>query len=1530
MSSHKPVQTRLRSRRSRYLTATLAIALSLPIGVLAASSEASAAPPSTFLVNDTTDAALVNPSGTTCVSTNAGSCTLRSAVQAADNLGGNVSISLPVGLYKITIPSTGSNDPSTGDLDINNGVSLTVTGGGSSSTIIDGNSLDRAFAVQSGASLALSGVTIQHGAMSKNNASVADTSPYNGGAIYNDGTLSVDSSVLTSNSAYDDGGAIYTDSDAVSTTITNTTATYNSSDDPGGFLYAYEGSSSITFVNDTITNNSATYDAGGALYDTSTGPVSITNSTISNNIAGDDSGGGLYLDDAGSLTITGSTLNSNSSDSNEGGAIYDNGSGPISVTGSTLSGNTTGGDDGGAIYASDDSTLTVSGSTFAHDNAGDSNGGAIYLSNTDLTVSGSTFTANKGAEGGAVYVDGTTGTAVQSVTSSTFANNAATGYEGGAIYDDSGALQVSGSTFSGNTSSYYGGALSYESGDGLALTNDTFDGNAAAYEGGALYLDSSASTGTINLLNDTITRNTAYEGGGITNPGYTDSIQNTIVAGNFGGVSSSGGGDCYQNSLTDNAGGSDGGGNIDSDGTCFSSGAGSITNADPKLFPLIANGGATLTDALASGSPAIGAAVSGTCPSTDQRGTARPVACDSGAYQTQGPAASLTATSAALPASPTFLVNDTTDAPLANPSGTTCVSTHAGSCTLRAAVQAADNLGGSVSINVPAGLYGITITSTGADDPSTGDFDVWSGTYLTVNGAGAGNTVIDANYLDRAFAVQSGARLTVNSVTVENGQTGYSTSSNSTAEDCGGAFYNDGILSVNASAVTNNSASDCGGAVYTDSSASATSFTNSTITGATAGDYVGALYVDSGSVSLSKTTITGTSSYYNGGIYTDTSSPTSISGSTISNTASYDEYGGALYLDGTGSLTVTNSTFASNNAGNDDGGAIYADGDRSSLKITGSTFADNSTDGYDGGAIYDDGSLLTVSGSTFSYNSAGDSDGGAIYTSGGDLSVSGSTFTGNEGYTGGALYVDGSTSTALQSITTSTFSGNQAASDTVGGGAIYDDNGNLQLTDSTLTGNSGYYGGGLYYISGDGLNLTNDTLDGNLGGGEGAGIYFDTSASTGTIELLNDTITRNTDYFGGGIAYPEDANSIANTIVAGNGGGYSSDGGGDCYDSAFLDNAGGADLGSNIDGDGTCFSTAASSFINTNPLLGQLSSNGGPTQTDSLPPSSPAVGQALSLPCPATDQRGWSRPLACDIGAFQTGGTAPVPPGQPFPLPPSVVTATPGNGQATVTWTPPPTNPQPGTTISSYTVTANPGGQGCTYQVSIPETDSCTVTGLTNGTAYEFSVASTNPFGTSGWGPPSASVIPAATPDAPTNVHATAGSLSAQVSWTAPADNGGRVITSYTVTSSPGHVTCTYVVMTPSTNTCTVTGLMAGNTYTFTVSATSGAGTGASSAPSNAVSFQATTSLKLTQSSRSSKHGKGVTFTAKVSDGGGTASGTVTFTVGGTVLGTVSLVGGVATLKVKTLPVGTDTVTATFNGSAALTTSWASVTHKVT
>ncbi|BBH22131.1 hypothetical protein Back11_34760 [Paenibacillus baekrokdamisoli] len=123
-------------------------------------------------------------------------------------------------------------------------------------------------------------------------------------------------------------------------------------------------------------------------------------------------------------------------------------------------------------------------------------------------------------------------------------------------------------------------------------------------------------------------------------------------------------------------------------------------------------------------------------------------------------------------------------------------------------------------------------------------------------------------------------------------------------------------------------------------------------------------------------------------------------------------------------------------------------------------------------------------------------------------------------------------------------------------------------------------------------------------------------------------------------------------------------------------------------------------------------------------------------------------------------------------------------------------------------------------------------------------------------------------PDAPTNVTATAGNGEATVSFTAPANNGGRAIIGYTVTSSPGGVKASGL-----SGPIKVSGLTNGTQYTFTVVATNKEGDSVASAASNAVTPMTVPDAPTNVTATAGNGEATVSFTAPTYDGGNAITG---------------------------------------------------------
>ena len=193
------------------------------------------------------------------------------------------------------------------------------------------------------------------------------------------------------------------------------------------------------------------------------------------------------------------------------------------------------------------------------------------------------------------------------------------------------------------------------------------------------------------------------------------------------------------------------------------------------------------------------------------------------------------------------------------------------------------------------------------------------------------------------------------------------------------------------------------------------------------------------------------------------------------------------------------------------------------------------------------------------------------------------------------------------------------------------------------------------------------------------------------------------------------------------------------------------------------------------------------------------------------------------------------------PAAPTGVTATPGNTQATVRWTAGATG---GSAITSWQVEVRTGTTVVRTITGIAAAArSTTVTGLTNGTAYNFRVRAVNAVGAGTFSAASNTVTPATTPGAPVIGTAVAGvaggAITATANWTPPASNGGSPVTGYVVRALRivnGAVasTTTSAVQPATARSLQMTLPQTGN-YRFTAQAVNAIGSGPQSARSNLV-----------------------------------------------------------------------------------------------
>ena len=369
-----------------------------------------------------------------------------------------------------------------------------------------------------------------------------------------------------------------------------------------------------------------------------------------------------------------------------------------------------------------------------------------------------------------------------------------------------------------------------------------------------------------------------------------------------------------------------------------------------------------------------------------------------------------------------------------------------------------------------------------------------------------------------------------------------------------------------------------------------------------------------------------------------------ITSSTISDNYAPNSAGG-ISNDGIGMLTITHGTISGNAAGYGIGGGISNDG---WLTITDSAVSNNrvgrtsvNTSGLGGGISNSSSGTLIISNSTISDNR---NEGGQFNALGGgigsygSLTIINSIISHNYAYlSGGGIFTAGPAT-----ITLSTISGNSAAN-FVGGGIS--NSGMLTITDSTVSSNeTAGFGGGIN--NGGTLTILSSTVSDNTASGSAPFAHVGGAiSSSGSLVVSNSTISRNfaLDDAGGisngGTLTIGNSTFSDNWIQNGNGGGITTGGTNatlEIGDTILEAGTSGGNIstsgtgtitshGYNLSSDNAGgFLNAIGDQINTDPMLGPLQNNGGPTFTHNLLTGSPAIdaGDPNFTPPPLYDQRG--------------------------------------------------------------------------------------------------------------------------------------------------------------------------------------------------------------------------------------------------------------------------------------------------------------------
>jgi hypothetical protein len=570
----------------------------------------------------------------------------------------------------------------------------------------------------------------------------------------------------------------------------------------------------------------------------------------------------------------------------------------------------------------------------------------------------------------------------------------------------------------------------------------------------------------------------------------------------------------------------------------------------------------------------------------------------------------------------------------AEPAGGVVGNGTAVSCT-SAALDKALKGGGNVTFDCGLGRQTIVLTTSKTITLNT-----------TIDGGG--KITLDGDESLKLFTVAGGARLTLNNLTLTNGQ---SSLGGCILVDASTLNTTDVTLSHCAARAGAHSSGD-GGAIY--ASGATLALTDTTLYDNRADGDGGGIYQYGGKTTLSHVNVLTNTAVYTypnsgGGLYLTATATLVASDSQISgNSFGYNGKGGGIFAYGS-YLNLTN-VLANNSDGQNggDGGGLYVE--LGGITMTGGT-ANRSHALYDGGGMYLNNTQANLTDVTLSDNRAS-ADGAGIYAYNTNLQLTGVHITDNtSGEDGGGIRCysctgslglteiggntsdrDGGALSAYHSTLTidrCEIHHNSVISDRGDAGGIYSDASTLTIARSTINNNTtSGYGGGIYNDEST-ANMVNVTLSANSAISGGA--IYNNSWSTvwSPITLTNVTIKDNWATEGGGL-YNFNAThasvSLKNTIIA------DSLSGGDCQGKAI------SSAQYSIAGDATCNLQGLTNQNSTNPQLTYLGDFGGPNILTHLPRAgSPAVDAIIGTDYPSQDARGWGRPqgVRADIGAVE-------------------------------------------------------------------------------------------------------------------------------------------------------------------------------------------------------------------------------------------------------------------------------------------------------